>query len=437
MKVQTNDLITPNPLKFFKRGRGGGTFCKKSLPHKKSPEKISSIPQNENGRQSCGCRPKTSVFLLVCSKSRTLDTLYQILLAEEVYYYERSYYHNSASISYSRVIQVLSRIIGSERRGDSYYLRHQNRLGRSEEEVRVEVVRPLPRECEQEYRYHHRYGQRQNDSNKRSDYTRTVYISRFLKLVGNASEELSQHKYVKSVLKRESAERKDYHRPIGVGKGNSAGGKFLPSVGENIYRREEIVRYSLSKQAYSAAVEELEYSENIEISEIHKQRELKRLVRYYEREDNREEYELVTLELELCKSVSNEAAYQRLNYSRTCGKKQRIRKCLKVVKLRPYSLVNVEGKVLRYKSYRYVNEILGCHKGTCNLRKEREKNYVRDTYEQYESEQKPYYLFNEKHREEFSLKSLFKGSSFKLDLYFVFGFFLNLRLVINILCVHC
>jgi len=157
------------------------------------------------------------VFVLA-GDTRTLDTLNEVLLAEQVHNDQRSDNHQTAGVSDSRVIQVLSCVGGGQRRRNIYYVRHKNGLLSCEEYRCVEVVGPLPREREQEYGDHHRDGKRENDLNEGSENARSVDVSRLLKLVGNSAEELSEQEDVQTVLKAETGKRENDHRPVGVGK---------------------------------------------------------------------------------------------------------------------------------------------------------------------------------------------------------------------------
>ena len=137
-----------------------------------------------------------------------LDTLNEVSLAEHVDDYERSDNEQSAGIS-DRCLICGSRckVLDKERFRYRNDIRHKRRTGRGKEQIRVEVIRPLPREREQEDRDHHRDRERKNYPHKGSECSRAVDVSRLLKLIGHAAEELTHHVYVQSVLKGKSAER--------------------------------------------------------------------------------------------------------------------------------------------------------------------------------------------------------------------------------------
>ncbi len=60
--------------------------------------------------------------ILICCKSRALNTLNKVLLAEQIHNDQRSNYHYSAGVSDGGIIQILTRIIGSQRCRYTYKL---------------------------------------------------------------------------------------------------------------------------------------------------------------------------------------------------------------------------------------------------------------------------------------------------------------------------
>ena len=86
-------------------------------------------------------------------KTGTLDTLNKVFLAEEVYHYQGGDDKNTCCISDDRIPQGLTCVGCLQRnRHGLINIRHQICLihGVNEEQGRVEVVRPLPREGEEE-----------------------------------------------------------------------------------------------------------------------------------------------------------------------------------------------------------------------------------------------------------------------------------------------
>ena len=81
-------------------------------------------------------------------------------------------------------------------------------------------------------------------------------------------------------------------------------------------------------------------------------------MRNYEGENNREEYEVITLKLKLCKTVCYEAADKGLDQSGASRQEQRIGKRFKISVFCPYRLLNIKREFLRNKSYGNVNEVI-------------------------------------------------------------------------------
>ena len=132
----------------------------------------------------------------------------------------------------------------------------------------------------------------------------------------------------------------------------------------------------------------------------------------------------------------NLTADESLNQCADSGQKQRAGKCLQVMLFRPDSLVDVQREMFGDQTNGHVHEVVRRHKGTGDLREEREKYDVGDTDQEDQTENVPYHLFQEEHGKEFRFQSVLKGGSFKFDPNLLLGLLLNLRLVINILCVH-
>ena len=139
-------------------------------------------------------------------------------------------------------------------------------------------------------------------------------------------------------------------------------------------------------------------------------------MRNYHREDYAEEQELVALELESCETVCDEAAHEGLDKSAGKRKDKGIKESGKVVVVLYYSSIGVERRVLRDKSYRYVNEVFTTHEGGGNLREEREEDYVGNTQEEKESEQIPNYLLQSIEIDELSFNSIPERCALKINL---------------------
>ena len=162
----------------------------------------------------------------VC-QTRLLNALYQEFLEEGIEDHEREDDHEPAGVADRRIIEILTRIIGFERRR---YLPDQidQHIGgfRREEQARVEVIRPLPAEGEQEDRNEHGDRQRKNDPPEGFERTRTVDVGGFFQFIRNSAEELTEQENVEPVLESESAEREEDHRNIGVAEVDPVFGDF-------------------------------------------------------------------------------------------------------------------------------------------------------------------------------------------------------------------
>ena len=106
---------------------------------------------------------------------------------------------------------------------------------------------------------------------------------------------------------------------------------------------------------------------------------------------------------------------------------ERIKESGKVVVVLYYSSIGVERRVLRDKSYRYVNEVFTTHEGGGDLREEREEDYVGNTQEEKESEQIPNYLLQSIEIDELSFNSIPERCALKINSDLVFCFLCNFR----------
>ena len=377
-----------------------------------------------------------SIFLFfpnpksVCD-TRVLDTLYQESLAEGIQNDKRENDQQAARVSNCRIVQRLSCIFQLERRGNVYDLDQQVDVGGVEEQSRVEIVGPLPAECKQEYCDHHgnRYGQ--NDLQEGAERSRTVHVCRFLQFVGDSAEELTQQENVKSVLKRKSAQRKQYHREIGVTKvdtrlgdlhlylvsGRSTVGLVvapLDLLGQNVQFAKELCHALtklgdvMSEHLDSAALEELDDAENVEITEFHKHGKLQGLVRYDHGQHYQHKQQVSAAELELCKAVTDQTADKRLNDGTAERKRKGVDKRFPISKLVDDRTVNIKRKVFGDQTNRYVHEVLRRHKGAGNLRQEREQYNVGNTYHQHDAEDCQNDLCKEVEVQKFGFQSFFQ-----------------------------
>lgn len=179
--------------------------------------------------------------------------------------------------------------VGCERSRNLDDRGHKRRSGGGKEQVRVEVIGPLPREAEHEYSDQHCGSRGKDYLHKGSERSASVNVCGFLKLVGDVLEALTHHEDIKSVLESETRNGEYPKRKIGV---------------QEVYIR---ILKQLETGDNSSA-EEVEYSEDIEITELGEHRQLDRRVRNYHRKDYEQEQDSVALELELRKAVTDQAA---------------------------------------------------------------------------------------------------------------------------------
>jgi len=143
--------------------------------------------------------------------------------------------------------------------------------------------------------------------------------------------------------------------------------------------------------------------------------------------DYDQEYNVVTLELKLCKSVTDNTADQGLNNSGRTGKQESVKERLNVIQLKEDCLIGIQSKSGRNKTNGYVNEVFLRHERTCDLSEEGEKNDVSDTDKKNKAEDVPNGISKEAHREEFRFQSVRQRRSLKINLDLVLGFLHNLR----------
>ena len=213
-----------------------------------------------------------------------LNTLNEELLTEQIYHDQGSHDHQRHGILDGSFKVAAACLTNSVYEG----LRHFIDLGKGvhiaagEEDLDVEVIGPLPGEGEQEHGDQHGNGQRQNDLHEGSEDTRAVDVSRFLKLVGNVLEELTEHEDVEAVLECQTCHGEDNDRPIGV----------------------QQVEGLTAQHSDNALTEHTD----IKAGEGTYHNRLNGGVRNDHGKDHAEEQDLVTLEVVLRKAVSDQAA---------------------------------------------------------------------------------------------------------------------------------
>ena len=228
-----------------------------------------------------------------------LDTLYQEVLAEYIQDNQRCNDHQTASVSDCRVVKLRTRELGVQGRRNTNKLRQHVNIRAGEEHIDVEFVSPLPAECKQEYGDHHGDGQRKNDLDEGAERARTVHVCGFFQFVRNSTEELTEQEDVQTVLECQTAQREQDHGKIGVVQvnarcgnfhvnlilGNVLGsGEFTPLNGVRQYVQvlKELnelctklaanlltqLHNIVSKQLNSAALEELNDTKDIKVTEL-------------------------------------------------------------------------------------------------------------------------------------------------------------------------
>ena len=157
------------------------------------------------------------LLVLVCGQTRTLDTLYQEVLAEGIENNQGRNDHKTAGVTDCSLVKRLSRISKLQGRRNLAYQVNEKRVGSGgfDDLTNVEVIGPLPAECKQEYGYHHGDGKRQNDLNKGAEGAATVHVSGFFKLIGNSTEELTEQENIQTVLKCQTGSREQDQGQIG------------------------------------------------------------------------------------------------------------------------------------------------------------------------------------------------------------------------------
>ena len=181
----------------------------------------------------------------------------------------------------------------------------------------------------------------------------------------------------------------------------------------------------MSEQFNSAALQQTNETKHVEITEAQEHGRTKSLVRHDHGEHDQHKDQISTLELKLCEAVTDQRANKSLE---NCTNE---RHCKGVSKRTPEALVledrliDLNRKVSRDQTYRYVNEVVSRHKRSCDLRQEREQHDVGDTYKQYQSKNPPNDVSKEVKVEETCFESFFQRRSFKIRTDLVFRFLFN------------
>ena len=160
-----------------------------------------------------------------------------------------------------------------------------------EEHGCVEVVRPLPAEREEKDGNHHGNGERQNDLEEGAEGIRTVYVRRFLKLIGNTRKELTHHEDVQAVFEAQATNRKNDQGRKGV---HHVDGQ---SVGEAASEN------ACDKLEKSRDIQAL-YTTDVEITEVHHHRKTNGFVRNDHGDNHEDQDDTIALEFEFSQEES-------------------------------------------------------------------------------------------------------------------------------------
>ena len=110
---------------------------------------------------------------------------------------------------------------------------------------------------------------------------------------------------------------------------------------------------------------------------------------------DQKEQNVSSLELELCKSVTDQCADKGLDHGTGQGEEEGVAERSPIIQLLNDRAVNIQGEVFRNQSHGYVHEVLGAHDRARDLRKEREQNDVRNSDHQNETEDPPNHVSEE------------------------------------------
>ena len=293
-----------------------------------------------------------------------LDPLHQEPLQEDIDDHQRENNHQSAGIVNCGFIKPLPRVIGIQRSGNvAHQFEKRLRFPCREEQAGVELVGPLPAEGEQEDRDQHGHRKRKNDLEEGAEGSRTVNVCRFLQLVGNAAEELTEQEDIKPVLKAQTAKGKHNHRRIGIGQLQSARRQLLPE--QRIRQNVDLFKESgnagpdilnvVPEKLDPAAFEEAENAKHVKIAEAHEHGYLQSLVRDNDGQNDQQENDSPALELELCKSVTYQSANQGLNHRNHQRKDQGIAESAPIAEVRKDCAVNIQRKMFRFNIFLFTH----------------------------------------------------------------------------------
>ena len=349
-----------------------------------------------------------------------LDTLDDVSLHEGVENQQGEQNQNTTSIADSGNVHVFARILGIQGLGHLDDIGHQGGSADGVEHFGVEVIRPLPGECEHEDRDQHGHRQGKNDLEEGSEHAGAVQICGLFQFIRNALEELTEHEDVQSVLECQAGGGHDDQRPHGVQQ--TDGG-----IRQDVDPFEDTAAQQIEQTADFANLED------IEVTELHKHGQLDRGMRNDHRKDNQKEQKTVTLESKLRETVTNHAANEGLQNSAGSGEEQRIQEGHAVAVVSNDGFVGAESRLFGDQTNRYVYEVAGTHEGGRDLRIEREQDYVGNTEQEQELEKVNQDLLEEEGVYEFRLQTFHQRSTFKVHTDAILGFLGNFGSCFNMI----
>ena len=396
-------------------------------------------------------------------QTRLLDALHQEALAEGIQDHQREDNHQAAGVADSRVVQILPRVIHSQRRrnGTHQFDQHVG-VGCDKEQVGVEIVGPLPAEGEQEHGNQHGDRKRENDAVKGAHRARAIDVRRLLQLIRNAPEELPQQEDIQAVFEGQTAQRQHHQWEIGVDEVDTVLAHIhlqppgLPRyAADNLLVLEELdfVRQDVqtlkeacrcgkyvldvvAEQLDSAALEQTHNAEDVKVAELHEHGELQRLVRHNHGQQHEHEQNAAAAELEFGKAVADQRADEGLQNAANQRERKGVAQSRPVVQLLDDRAVNVQREVLRNQADGYVHKVIRAHHRTGDFADEGKQHDVGNTNHQHQAENPPHHLAKEVNRKIFCLEPFLQRGPFKIHPDFVFGFSADHRLFRGLLCIH-
>ena len=209
-----------------------------------------------------------------------------------------------------------------------------------EKQTGIKGICPLPDKGMYKNGNHQAAPEREDDGEKRPVYAGTVHICRFVQLVGGAAVELTHQKDEQSAAKGQSRQGQHQQRHYGI----------------HCFDRHPEHR--------------LQYSEHVEIAELHKQRKHDRLRRDHNGEDHRRKQQSAPLKTEFGKAVSDRRADERLDHHAHQTDQKRAEKGHPVISIANDKRIIVQRWFTRNKFHRFIHQVALTEKGRGELGKQ-------------------------------------------------------------------